>query len=61
MKTLAFKERAGKAGGGKGYLGSEELAFTLSRHPGQNILQMIEQEDKINGGGYCIRNPGKYY
>lgn len=35
---IAFKERAGKPGGGKGYLGSEELAFTLSRGHDQNII-----------------------
>lgn len=34
-----FKERAGCEGGGKGYLGSDELAFTLSRHQDQNVMQ----------------------
>ena len=33
-----FKERGGKEGGGKGYLGSDELAFTVSRHPDQYVM-----------------------
>ena len=49
MKTSAFKERGGCAGGGKGYLGSEELAFTLSRSQDQNIMQPIILNDQ--GGG----------
>ena len=35
--ALAFKERAGCAGGGKGFLGKEECAFTLSTSQDQSI------------------------
>jgi len=35
----AFKERGGCEGGGKGYLGSDELAFTPSRGQDQSIMQ----------------------
>lgn len=48
IPTIAFKERAGKPGGGKGYLGSEELAFTLSRHQDQNIMQKIDKSEIIS-------------
>ena len=34
----AFKVRGGCDGGGKGYLGSDELAFTISTHQDQHIL-----------------------
>jgi hypothetical protein len=33
-----FKERGGCEGGGKGYLGSDELAFTVSTNPDQYVL-----------------------
>ena len=36
--ALAFKERAGCAGGGKGFLGKEECAFTLSTVKDQSVL-----------------------
>ena len=51
-KTLAFKERGGKPGGDKGYLGSDELAFTLSTHADQNIMTYEE----TNRGGYLLRH-----
>lgn len=35
----AFKVRGGCDGGGKGYLGSDELAFTLSTNNDQHIFQ----------------------
>lgn len=35
--AVAFKMRGGCEGGGKGYLGSDELAFTLSTHQDQQI------------------------
>jgi DNA (cytosine-5)-methyltransferase 1 len=38
---LAFKVRCGCEGGGKGYLGSEESAFTLSTTNDQHIAQPI--------------------
>ena len=37
----AFKVRQGCEGGGKGYLGSDELAFTISTHQDQHIAQPI--------------------
>jgi DNA (cytosine-5)-methyltransferase 1 len=37
LVTHAFKVRGGCAGGGKGYLGSDELAFTLSTNQDQQI------------------------
>ena len=33
--SLTFKIRGGKAGGGKGFLGQEELSATLSTHNDQ--------------------------
>jgi site-specific DNA-cytosine methylase len=44
----SIQGEAGKPGGGKGYLGSEELAFTLSRHPDQNIMQQVNEEEEIS-------------
>ena len=37
----AFKVRQGCEGSGKGYLGSDELAFTISTHQDQHIAQPI--------------------
>lgn len=37
--AVAFKERAGKPGGGKGFLGKEECCFTLSTNQDQSIAQ----------------------
>ena len=42
----AFKERGGCEGGGEGYLGSDELAFTLSRGQDQSIMQPIVLDDQ---------------
>jgi DNA (cytosine-5)-methyltransferase 1 len=36
--THAFKVRGGCDGGGKGYLGSDEVAFTISTHQDQHIF-----------------------
>jgi DNA (cytosine-5)-methyltransferase 1 len=36
-QCVAFKVRGGCEGGGKGYLGSDELAFTLSKNQDQQI------------------------
>ena len=36
-KSIAFKIRGGCAGGGKGYLGNENIAFTLSTNQDQQI------------------------
>ena len=36
--TLAFKVRGGKEGGGKGYLGAEDKAFTVSTGQDQHIM-----------------------
>jgi len=37
LPATAFKIRGGKEGGGKGYLGSEDSAFTISTHQDQTI------------------------
>ena len=42
--THAFKERGGKEGGGKGYLGSDELAFTLSRFQDQSVMAPVVED-----------------
>ena len=39
ITTHAFKVRQGCEGGGKGYLGSDELAFTISTHQDQHVAQ----------------------
>jgi DNA (cytosine-5)-methyltransferase 1 len=36
--THAFKVRGGCEGGGKGYLGSDEVAFTISTHQDRHIF-----------------------
>jgi DNA (cytosine-5)-methyltransferase 1 len=40
----AFKVRQGCEGGGKGYLGSDELAFTISTHQDQHIAQPVSYD-----------------
>ena len=42
----ASKERGGCEGGGKGYLGSDELAFTLSKGQDLSILQPVILDDQ---------------
>lgn len=42
--THAFKVRGGCDGGGKGYLGSDELAFTLSTHQDQHIFAEASED-----------------
>ena len=44
--SLAFKIRGGKAGGGKGFLGQEELSATLSTHNDQYLYM---EEDSMKG------------
>ena len=39
--THAFKMRSGCDGGGKGYLGQDEKAFTISTHQDQQIFQQM--------------------
>ena len=39
--THAFKMRSGCDGGGKGYLGQDEKAFTISTHQDQQIFQKM--------------------
>jgi DNA (cytosine-5)-methyltransferase 1 len=41
LVSHAFKVRQGCEGGGKGYLGSDELAFTISTHQDQHIAKPI--------------------
>ena len=56
--THAFKVRGGCEGGGKGYLGSDEVAFTISTHQDQHIfsepvvyaLQDVRGLDKKQNG-----------
>ena len=53
--AVAFKERAGKPGGGKGFLGKEECCFTLSTNQDQSIAYSIVADttpkigEEING------------
>ena len=51
IPTHAFKERGGKEGGGKGYLGSDELAFTLSRFQDQSVMAPVV-EDGVTAFGW---------
>jgi len=44
MVAHAFKVRQGCEGGGKGYLGSDELAFTLATHQDQHIAQPVSYD-----------------
>ena len=44
LVTHAFKVRQGCEGGGKGYLGSDELAFTLATHQDQHIAQPVSYD-----------------
>lgn len=60
--AVAFKERGGIEGGGKGYLGSEELAFSIQKSSQQNIMQPIRyggsQQDTIHfENGVCSTLP----
>ena len=41
-KSIAFKVRGGCAGGGKGYLGNEDIAFTLSTNQDQQIAVGVD-------------------
>jgi hypothetical protein len=45
----AFKVRGGCEGGGKGYLGSDEVAFTISTHQDQHIFSEPAFTDTYNG------------
>ena len=45
--THAFKVRGGCDGGGKGYLGSDELAFTISTHQDQQIFQATKSNEDL--------------
>ena len=47
-KPLAFKIRQGKSGGGKGYLGSEDKAFTVATGNDQNIMT-VRWQNKNDG------------
>ena len=62
----AFKVRGGCEGGGKGYLGEDEKAFTISTMQDQQIAQPIQicfndangkRADRPNGGCYITENP----
>jgi DNA (cytosine-5)-methyltransferase 1 len=41
LMTHAFKMRSGCDGGGKGYLGQDEKAFTISTHQDQQVFQQM--------------------
>jgi DNA (cytosine-5)-methyltransferase 1 len=43
----AFKVRGGCDGGGKGYLGSDEVAFTISTHQDQQIFQAANPNEDL--------------
>ncbi len=43
----AFKVRGGCDGGGKGYLGSDEVAFTISTHQDQHIFQETKPNEDL--------------
>jgi DNA (cytosine-5)-methyltransferase 1 len=45
--THAFKVRGGCDGGGKGYLGSDEVAFTISTHQDQHIFQETKPNEDL--------------
>lgn len=53
-KSLVFIERAGKPGGGKGILISEELSFTLS-----GLRQMLCMEEFNGDFDWADRNIDK--
>jgi DNA (cytosine-5)-methyltransferase 1 len=62
----AFKVRGGCEGEGKGYLGEDEKAFTISTTQDQQIAQPIQicfndangkRADRPNGGCYITENP----
>jgi DNA (cytosine-5)-methyltransferase 1 len=42
LQPHAFKVRGGCEGGGKGYLGSDDTAFTVSTHQDQQIEQAMK-------------------
>jgi DNA (cytosine-5)-methyltransferase 1 len=53
-QPIAFKVRGGCEGGGKGYLGQEEQAFTISTMQDQQIAQPLyyeshPQDSRVNG------------
>jgi DNA (cytosine-5)-methyltransferase 1 len=53
-QPIAFKVRGGCEGGGKGYLGQEEQAFTISATQDQQIAQPLyyeshPQDSRVNG------------
>jgi DNA (cytosine-5)-methyltransferase 1 len=67
-QPIAFKVRGGCEGGGKGYLGQEEQAFTISTMQDQQIAQPIAvtitfndangtRADRPNGGLYVTEEP----
>lgn len=53
MKTsqIIFKERGRKSGGGKGYLGSDNLAFTISKTQPQYLMQVIFDTTQVTSPG----------
>ena len=68
QQPIAFKVRGGCEGGGKGYLGQEEQAFTISATQDQQIAQPIAvtitfndangtRADRPNGGLYVTEEP----
>jgi DNA (cytosine-5)-methyltransferase 1 len=64
LVTTAFKLRQGKEGGGKGYLGSEEKAFTLSTHQDQQIWclagNIIDRQIQNGGNGAGFQEDVSY-
>lgn len=68
QNIIAFKVRQGKDGRGKGYLGCEEAAFTLSCNQDQQLFVPMSFCERGREGGrnlecqndiaYCLTNPG---
>jgi len=63
-KPLAFKIRQGKSGGGKGYLGSEDKAFTVATGNDQTICiqgSVIGRSDTAGPAGPEYKTDGKSF
>jgi len=53
-KSIAFKIRGGCEGGGKGYLGSDEKAFTISTRQDQQIAIGIDTYNAAQSGNIAV-------
>jgi DNA (cytosine-5)-methyltransferase 1 len=57
QSAYAFKERGGKEGGGKGFLGSDELAFSLSAQSHQSVMHPVVYDTTQITSPYNGSNP----